>query len=230
MNPSVKKTITDSRRLGWIPEPLAKDLLQVYGLSTSHFVWAKSIEEALSGAQEVGYPLVAKVVSPAIIHKSDVGGVVVGVRDDEHLKEVFRQFRKLPRFDGILLDEMLEGVEVIIGSQNDPQFGTVVLIGIGGTAVEIYRDVAIRMAPLSPKAALNAIHSLTGAALLKGYRGDKAVNLNKLKNLLVQFSRMAYQLREEVSSIDLNPVLCTDRKAVVADARFILKEESAQKS
>ncbi len=227
MNPRVKKAITDSKSLGWIPEPLAKDLLQVYGLSTSRFVWAQSIEEALSGAREVRYPLVAKVVSPAIIHKSDVGGVVVGVRDDEHLTEVFRQFSKLPRFDGILLDEMLDGVEVIIGSQNDPQFGTVVLIGIGGTAVEIYRDVAIRMAPLSPKGALNAIHSLRGAALLTGYRGDKAVNLNKLKNLLVQFSRMAHQLREEVSSIDLNPVLCTDRKAVVADARFILREQIA---
>jgi hypothetical protein len=223
MKPEAYKIIKKSKGTGWIIEPLAKELLRVYGLKTTEFYWAKSESEALRGAAKIGFPLVAKVVSPEIIHKSDVGGVIVGVRDDSHLREVFHTFSRLRGFEGILLDRMESGIEIIIGSKDDPQFGTVILTGIGGTSVEIYRDVVIRIAPISAHSALNAINSLKGIELLTGHRGSKPINMNKLTNLIVRFSRMAHELHSEVTSIDLNPVLCNSRDSVIADARFILR-------
>ncbi len=223
MKPEAYTIIKKSRAIGWIIEPLAKELLRLYGLRTTAYHWAKSEQGALRGAARIGFPLVAKIVSPEIIHKSDVGGVIVGVRDNSHLREVYRKFSKLRGFQGILLDKMQSGMEIIIGSQNDPQFGTVVLIGIGGTAVEIYRDVAIRMAPISKNCALIALNSLKGISLLKGYRGSESVNMNKLNNLIAGFSRMAYELQNEIASIDLNPVLCNSKDSIIADARFILR-------
>jgi acyl-CoA synthetase (NDP forming) len=224
MKPEVKEIIDSSMKSGWVLEPRAKELIKSYGLTTSKFVWAKTLENALQGAKKVGYPLVAKIVSEKIIHKSDVGGVVVGVRDNNQMVEVFEKFSKLEGFDGVLLDEMLAGSEVIFGSKYDAQFGIVVLVGIGGTSVEIYKDVALRMAPVSKDDAAEAINSLKGIKLLKGYRGKEVVNIDKLAAAVVKFSEMAYDLRNEVESMDLNPVMCTKDKAVVADARIILKK------
>jgi hypothetical protein len=152
-----------------------------------------------------------------------VGGVVVGVKDDRELEEVFRRFALIKGFAGVLLDEMVPGSEVIVGSKEDPQFGTVVVVGIGGTSVEIHRDVAIRMAPLTREEALGAIDSLRGKKLLKGYRGRQAIDKKALAEVVVRFSELAYAWRESVESMDLNPVLCTGDKAVIADARIILR-------
>lgn len=223
MKPEVKKIIDSSVKSGWVLEPRAKDLIKLYGLATSKFIWAKTLENTLKGAKKIGYPLVAKIVSEKIMHKSDVGGVVVGVRDDTQMALVFDKFSKLEGFDGVLLDQMLTGSEVIFGSKYDAQFGVVVLAGIGGTSVEIYKDVALRMAPMTKEVAIEALNSLKGIKLLKGYRGKEPVNFDKLADAVVKFSKMAYNLRNEVESMDLNPVMCTKDKAVVADARIILK-------
>jgi acyl-CoA synthetase (NDP forming) len=168
---TLAKILEVSRRIGWVMEPYAKDLLREYRLSTTRFYWAKTATDILQGAGVVGYPLVAKVVSPKILHKSDVGGVVVGVTNEQELAEVFRKFSRLEGFEGVLLDEMVQGTEVIVGSKEDPQFGTVVVAGIGGTSVEVYKDIAIRMAPVGLEEALDAIDSLRGRRLLEGYRG-----------------------------------------------------------
>ena len=223
MKPEIKNIFDKSIKSGWILEPLAKIIIKSYGLATSKFVWAKTMEAALQGAKKVGYPLVAKIVSEKIVHKSDVGGVVVGVRDNKQMAEVFEMLSKLEGFDGVLLDEMLTGSEVILGSKDDAQFGTVIMAGIGGTSVEIYKDVALLMAPVSKHTALEALHSLKGIKLLQGYRGREPVNMEKLAHAVVKFSKMAYDLRDEVGSMDLNPVICTKDKAIVADARIILK-------
>ena len=204
-------------------EPRAKELLRAYGLPTTRFVWAKSLEASLQGSKEVGYPLVAKVVSPDILHKSDVGGVVVGVEDDRELEQVYHRMSGLKGFQGLLLDQMVQGIEMIVGGKEDPQFGTVVVVGIGGTSVEVYKDVSIRMAPVSFGDAMDAIASIKGRKLLEGYRGKEPVNKEKLVELMVSFSQMAFDLRDGVESIDLNPVLCNREKAVIADARFVLK-------
>jgi len=151
-----------------------------------------------------------------------VNGVLVGIGDEEELMKAYRALSQINGFGGILIDEMVSGTELIVGAKNDPQFGPVVLTGIGGTSVEIYRDVSIRMAPVAKEAALDAISSLRGAELLRGYRGKESVNLDKLCDLVVSFSKMAYELRDVVDSIDLNPVICNSRDAVIADARIIL--------
>lgn len=223
MDERILAILNASRADGWVMEPHAKELLRTYGLPTTHFFWAKSLDASFQGAKEVGYPLVAKVVSPDILHKSDVGGVVVGVEDSRELEEVYHRMSGLKGFQGLLLDQMVQGVEMIVGAKEDPQFGTVVVVGIGGTSVEIYKDVSIRMAPVSTAEAMNAIGSIKGRKLLEGYRGKEPTNKEKLAELIVSFSKMAFELREEVESIDLNPVLCNRERAVIADARFVLK-------
>jgi succinyl-CoA synthetase beta subunit len=223
MDQKIATILEASRRVGWVMEPYAKELLRGYGLPTTRFYWAKTVSAIDQGIKEVGYPLVAKVVSPDILHKSEVGGVVIGITGLEQLTEVFRRFSTMNGFDGVLLDEMIQGTEVIVGAKDDPQFGTVVLVGIGGTSVEVYKDVAIRMAPVEPREALDAIESLKGKILLEGYRGREAIHLQALGDLIVRFSNMAYDLRDLMESIDLNPVICGREKAVIADARIVLK-------
>jgi len=223
MDERILAILNASRADGWVMEPHAKDLLRTCGLPTTHFFWAKSLDASFQGAKEVGYPLVAKVVSPDILHKSDVGGVVVGVEDSRELEEVYRRMSGLKGFQGLLLDQMVQGVEMIVGAKEDPQFGTVVVVGIGGTSVEVYKDISIRMAPVSVAEAMNAIGSIKGRKLLDGHRGSEPANKEKLAELIGSFSQMAFDLRDEVESIDLNPVLCDREKAVIADARFVLK-------
>jgi hypothetical protein len=224
MDERILDILNKSRAHGWVMEPHAKDLLRTYRLPTTRFFWEKSLDASLEGAKEVGYPLVAKVVSPDILHKSDVGGVVVGVEDSRELEEVYHRMSGLKGFQGLLLDQMVQGVEMIVGAKEDPQFGTVVVVGIGGTSVEVYKDVSIRMAPVSVGEAMSAIGSIKGRKLLEGYRGNEPANKEKLAELIVSFSHMAIDLRDEVESIDLNPVLCDREKAVIADARFVLKD------
>jgi succinyl-CoA synthetase beta subunit len=223
MEEKIRGILDAARKDGWVMEPHAKEMLRAYGLPTTRFFWAKSPEDLLPGAKEVGYPLVAKVVSPDILHKSDVGGVVVGVRDKEELEAVYQRMSGLEGFRGLLLDQMVRGIEIIVGSNEDPQFGTVVLVGIGGTSVEVYKDVSIRMAPVSLNDAMDAIESIRGRKLLEGYRGAEPVNMESLAELIVAFSQMAFDMREEVESVDLNPVLCDREKALIADARIVLK-------
>ena len=223
MDRKTKEIIEAARKVGWVMEPQAKALFQHYALPTTRFAWSKTVDDAIEDAHAIGYPVVAKIVSPEVMHKSDVGGVVVGIDSDERLREAFESMQGLPAFDGVLLDEMVSGKELIVGAKSDPQFDMVILIGIGGTSVEIYKDVTMRMAPLSKDQALSALAGLQGQKLLDGYRGTAAVNREKVAELVVAFSEMAYDLRDVIESVDLNPVLCNAEKAVIADARIVLK-------
>jgi hypothetical protein len=224
MRSGIAALLQQARKAGWAMEPVAREILLAYDLPVTRFAWAHSFEDTLKKANALGYPLVLKIVSPEVIHKSDVGGVIVGVQDDGALKQAYGKLEKLPGFDGVLVDEMASGTELIVGAKQDPQFGTVVLVGIGGTSVEIYKDVAIRMAPLSADDARDALGSLRGKALLEGHRGSRPVNREALVDLLVRFSAAAYELRDEVESIDLNPVFCNSQTATIADARFMLRQ------
>lgn len=223
MNAEALKIIKAAEAGTWLMEPQAKELLLAYGLPVTRFVWARTKDEAFAGAEKIGYPLVAKIVSPDVVHKSDVGGIVVGVRDPKHLEEAFERLAKLPGFAGVLLDELASGVEIIVGAKVDPQFGTVILVGIGGTSVEVYKDVAIRMAPVSEKTAKEAILSLRGQKLIQGHRGADPVNIDALVKMIAQFSMAARELEDRYESIDLNPVLCSSRSCLIADARIMLR-------
>jgi succinyl-CoA synthetase beta subunit len=208
---------------GWVPEPDAKRMFSLAGFDVPRFAWAKNTDDACTFASEIGYPVVAKVVSPLIVHKSDAGGVAVGVENDERLCEVFERFSAMDGFDGIVVDETVPGIELIVGAAIDSQFGPVVMVGIGGVGVELYRDTAIRMAPLEPRDVESMVDSLTAHRLIEGFRGSEPINIDIFTSLVVHFSEFVMALEEHVESIDLNPVMCSSKRCVIADARVILR-------
>lgn len=221
-NDAITDILEAHREIGWVLEPEAKRALQLAGIAVPRFGWARSLEEALETSASIGFPVVIKLVSPDALHKSEVGGVSVGIADDAALEAVYKRYSAFDPFHGVLVEEMLHGIELIIGMQNDYQFGPVILLGMGGTGVEVYRDTAIRMAPLKHTDVRSMLDDLKAGALLKGYRGAAPVNREALIDLTLRFSTLAMQLADAVSSIDLNPVMCNEKACIVADARMVL--------
>jgi len=219
----LKAIVKASKRWGWVLEPEAKRLLSISGIDVPKFLWAKSSEEAVQFAEKIGYPVVGKLVSPKALHKSELGGVVVGIDSVKNLEETFHRFSSFKDFAGMLIEEMVSGTELIVGAKVDYQFGPVILLGIGGTAVEIYKDTALRMAPLKEVDAESMLNGLQAHELLKGYRGSQPVNLKKLTQTLMAFSSLVMDLEGYFESIDLNPVMCSSKRCVVADARIMLQ-------
>lgn len=219
----MKDILSGAKGRGWVLEPEAKRLLSLAGLEVARFLFAATVEEAVRFAKEIGYPLVGKVVSPKVVHKSEKNGVELGIGGDRKLRETFHRFSKIEGFAGMLVEEMVSGIELIVGAKNDYQFGPVVLFGIGGVWAEIYRDVVLRMAPLDQRDIDSMVRCLKARPLLEGYRGSNPVNLKELNRLLIAFSNIVMDLDPEMESIDLNPVICSSTQCVVADARIILK-------
>ena len=218
-----KAIIKASGKRGWVLEPDAKRLLSISGIDVPRFLWAKSCEEAVRFAEKIGYPVVGKLVSPEALHKSDVGGVVVGIDSDQNLEKTFHRFSSFKGFAGMLVEEMVGGTELIAGAKMDYQFGPVILLGMGGTAVEIYQDTALRMAPLKETDVESMLKGLKAHELLKGYRGSQPVNLKELVRTLMAFSGLVMDLEGYFESIDLNPVMCSSTRCVAADARIMLQ-------
>jgi acyl-CoA synthetase (NDP forming) len=221
----MEEILSASKTAGWVLEPQAKRLFSLAGIDVPRYVWVRRIEDAIPFAEEIGYPVVAKIVSPEVVHKSEQNGVAIGIKDGKELRETFKRFSQLGGFNGVLVEEMLSGIELIIGAKVDLQFGPVILFGIGGIWVEIYRDVILRMAPLQPKDVDSMVKCLKGHRILEGYRGADPVNLQELKRLLVTFSNLVMDLEKYMESIDLNPVICSSNRCVVADARIMLKTD-----
>jgi acyl-CoA synthetase (NDP forming) len=224
LNREIGAILEKSRKWGWVLEPDAQKILSLYGFKTPKFGVAATEGEAVAAARKIGYPVVAKIVSPAVVHKSDVKGVVVGIKDDETLVRTLARLSKIDGFAGMLIAEMVKGLELIVGAKNDFQFGPMILLGMGGVGVEIYKDVSLRMAPLKTRDADHMIQELAARKLLTGYRGSEPVNLNALKKTIVAFSHLMMDMRDVVESVDLNPVMCTAKSCIVADARIMLKK------
>lgn len=214
--------IEAARPQGWVLEPEALRLLGMSGVPVPRFAWARSPAAAVEAAAGIGYPVAAKVVSPQILHKSDVQGVQAGIVDSGKLADAYERFSRLPGFEGVIIAEMLSGHELIVGAKHDFQFGPVILLGIGGTAVEVYQDTATRMAPLKASDVPSMLACLRGGRLLTGHRGAAAVNLSRLTETVLKFSELVMALGDRIDSIDLNPVFCSPERCVVADARILL--------
>ncbi len=208
-------------------EPQAKHLLSSRGIAVPRFLSTNRIEDALRFVEEIGYPVVAKVVSPKVIHKSEKKGVEVGDNSNAKLTETFDRFSKIEGFTGMLIEEMVSGLELIVGAKNDYQFGPVILFGMGGIWVEVYRDVILKMAPLAQRDIESMIRCLKARPLLEGYRGEGPINLGELEKLLKIFSDLVMDMEVFFESIDLNPVICSSAKCVVADARIMLKKQNS---
>lgn len=222
LNQDMQDIIRRARQYGWVLEPEAKRLLSLAGIPVPDYRWVATLPEALEAAEGIGFPVVAKIVSPAIVHKSESNGVAVGLEDADALTDVFRGFSRLEGFAGVLIEPLISGIELIIGAKVDYQFGPVILLGIGGTGVEIYQDTALRMAPLADSDVTSMVESLVGAKLLKGYRGAEPIDMAALIRLVHHFSGLVMDLADRIDTIDLNPVKCTGTTCVVVDARIML--------
>ncbi|HEY3275245.1 MAG TPA: acetate--CoA ligase family protein [Syntrophorhabdaceae bacterium] len=223
LNQEITDILDASASMGWIMEPDAKKLLRLAGIDTTRFIFTEDPEAAAAFAKDLGYPVVAKVVSPRIVHKSDVGGVAAGITNEGDLNRAFGRMMLLDGATGVIVEEMVKGVELIAGAKIDDQFGPIVLLGAGGTAVEIYKDVALRMAPLVEKDVGSMLASLKARPLLEGYRGAEPIDVGALTAMLLNFSALLMDLGDRIESIDLNPVICSPTRAVAADARIILR-------
>lgn len=223
----IRDILGASQKSGWVLEPDAKRILDLTGFDVPRSKTVKTPAEATDAASTIGYPVVAKVVSPDLIHKSDTGGVVVGIENDHRLIDSFNRFSKFGGFEGMLVEEMVSGVELIIGAKIDHQFGLVILLGFGGTAAEIYQDTSLRMAPLTQSDVHSMMRNLKAYKILEGYRGSEPIHTDRLVDTVKRFSGLMTELGEQVDSFDLNPVICSSERCVVADARIILKKNES---
>ena len=218
-----REIIAKSKPLGWVLEPDAKAIMKLQGLDIPDFILTNSFEEADLFLKKSACPVVAKAVSKKILHKTEHQAVVTGISSSDHLESEMARLQKLDGCENILVEQMLQGIEVIIGAKNDFQFGPVIVFGIGGTSVEIYNDTAIRMAPLKPSDVSSMVESLKAKDLILGYRGRAGVNMETLTHLIVNFSDLIMELENDIESVDLNPVICTIDQFVIVDARIMLQ-------
>ncbi|ADV64451.1 acetate--CoA ligase family protein [Desulfurococcus mucosus] len=208
----------------------AFQLIKHYGIPSPEVVVVKSPEEAVALADKVGYPIALKIVSPDISHKSDVGGVKLGLRSREEVGKAVKEMletvpRRAPsaRIVGVLMYNMApQGLEVIIGGVRDSVFGPVVMFGLGGIFVEVLKDVSFRVSPVSKEDALTMLKEIKSASILEGYRGQPPVDKDAIAEMIVKTARLMED-NPEIESIDLNPVMAYSKGAIAVDARIILK-------
>ncbi|SOB60570.1 Acetate--CoA ligase [ADP-forming] I [Pseudodesulfovibrio profundus] len=220
----------EKRHQSEIVEFQAQEVLRAYGLPTPKTVLARSSDEAVAAAEEIGYPVVLKIASPDISHKSDVGGVKVNLRNATEVMETFKditaraqRMRQEAYIAGCLVQEMAPpGVkEVIIGFKRDEEFGPMLMFGLGGIYVEIMKDISFRLAPLSRQDAFEIVREIKSYMLLKGIKGEQPVNFTALEDIIMVMSQMALDL-PQVWEAEFNPVLINHEKAIVADVRMTL--------
>ena len=198
-----------------LTESAGKQLLALYGIPVTHERMVTSAAEAVRAAQEIGFPVAMKIVSPQILHKTEAGGVVLHVTQADEARTVFerimhnaRQYNTQAELQGVSVQEMVQGGrETIVGMTSDPQFGPGIVFGLGGIFVEVLHDTVLRVPPLAADEARGMIDALKGAAILKGTRGQKPADLNAVVDVLCKFSRLCLDLRGVVQEIDINPLL-----------------------
>jgi acetyl-CoA synthetase (ADP-forming) len=210
-------------------EPEAKTICLAYSIPTPRFEIASSPEEAKSYAEKLGYPVVLKIISPDILHKTDVGGVLVGLSSIEAVEAGYRQImenararRPDARILGMLIQKMApESTEVIVGSLNDSQFGPTILFGLGGIFVEVLKDVVFRIAPLEEHDAREMITEIRGYPVIMGHRGSPPADQDAIVRIILSASRMVTE-NPQIAQMDLNPVMVYEHGASVVDARIVL--------
>jgi len=211
-----------------ITEDSAKEILSQYSINVPPFALVTSSDEAINKARDIGFPLVAKIVSPEILHKTDVGGVKVGLNSEQEVKASFEEmyFRLKEKYDvtGVLLEKMVPaGVEIIVGLQNDSQFGPCIMVGLGGIYTELFKDVSFRVLPINKFDALEMLESLKGKSILKGFRGSKPIDLEMLATAIVNIGTLGTDMAGKYESVDFNPVVVYPNNYYVVDAKIILR-------
>jgi len=225
----IKRAYEEGRK--HLLEPEAKAICAEYGIPVPRGRVAKTADEAVKIAEEIGYPVVLKIVSPDVLHKSDVGGVLLNVSDADGVREGFKRILDTVRSHvpnarvlGILVEEMApKGVaEVIVGAIKDLQFGPTLMFGLGGVFVEILKDVTFRIAPIEERDAYEMISEIKAYPILKGYRGQPPADVDAIARILLSASKLVVE-HPEVKEMDLNPIIVYEKGARTVDARIILE-------
>ncbi|MEW5839589.1 4-hydroxybutyrate--CoA ligase [Nitrososphaera sp.] len=208
------------------------EVLKAYGFPTPKSILGATEDECVKAAKEIGYPVVMKIASPDIIHKSDAGGVRVGVKSDEELRSAFRsiienakKYKADANIKGVLVQEMVRSAkETILGASQDPTFGPVIMFGLGGIYVEVLKDVVFRIAPINEREAMQMVESIKTIKLLKGVRGERPSDLKAIADSLQRLSALVTDFTE-IKEFDINPLLVLEegKGTRVVDARIILK-------
>ncbi|MGE3542127.1 MAG: acetate--CoA ligase family protein [Candidatus Tectimicrobiota bacterium] len=231
-HPVIERARQQQRTL--LTELESKQLLHDLGIPTLLGHLATSEDEAVRQAETIGFPVVLKIASPDIVHKSDVGGVILHVQDAIAVRQAFRTMQqnvavRAPeaRIDGIIVQPMAApGVEVIVGMSKDATFGPVLMFGLGGVLVELLKDVTFRIVPLSQRDAAEMIRDIKGFPLLTGYREHPTADLEALQQILLTLSAVV-TAHPDIKEIDLNPLYAYARGALAVDARVVLEAGSA---
>ncbi|MCD6522328.1 MAG: acetate--CoA ligase family protein [Candidatus Diapherotrites archaeon] len=198
-------------------------LLEEYKIPVAKTKVVRTLNSALRFADEIGYPVVLKIDSPDIVHKSDKGFVITEVKDEKALKTAYNKLMrkaKGKRVRGIIVQEQTTGVEVIIGGKIDPQFGEVVIFGLGGIFVEIIKDISVRITPITKEDAKEMIKEIRGYPLLAGARGRKPVDMDAIADIIIRIAKL-HTKRKDIVELDLNPVFVDEHGAKVVDVRMI---------
>ncbi len=210
-------------------ETEAKELLREYGIPVPDFKLIKSEDEITGLAKEINFPIVMKIVSPDIIHKTDAGGVKIGVNTEKEARLAYqgiiskaKKYNKNAKISGVIVYSMVpQGTEIIIGMMKDPHFGPVIMFGLGGIFVEVLKDISFRILPIEERDAREMITEIKGYEILKGARGETPKDIEAIKNLLLKISQLALE-NPEISEIDFNPVFVFEKGLQVIDARMIM--------
>jgi acetate---CoA ligase (ADP-forming) len=212
-----------------LSEQDSKALLTAYGIPVPKERVVTSAAEAAKAAKRIGFPVVMKIVSADILHKSDLGLVAVGVRDEDDAKRIYKRLiatakKAAPKaaIDGVLVAQLVQGIETVVGVAQDDLFGPVVMFGLGGVFIEVLKDVTFRVPPFTTVDATAMLNELAGSAMLKGVRGQPAANLDALVDVLMKVQNLAVDLSSEVAELDINPLLAGPTGVVAADALVVL--------
>ena len=215
-----------------LTEVESKQLLHEAGVSVTEARLATSASEAAAAAQKMGFPVVLKIISGDIAHKSDVGGVVLDLQSAAAVRKAYSGMMKSvseaapdASVEGVSVQQMAQpGTEVIIGTTTDPQFGPVMMFGLGGIFVEVLKDVAFRIVPLQRRDAKQLIREIDGYPVLEGVRGQPGADVKALEDMVLQVSKFVSK-HPEIAELDLNPVIAYPDGAIAVDARVVLAEE-----
>lgn len=228
----MKEIIATARKENrtFLLEPESKQLMKEIGITTTDFQVAKNSKEAIKAASEIGFPIVMKILSPQIIHKTDAGGVKLNINSEKEAEKAFKEIlANAKKYDskaeikGVLIEKMVKpSTEIIIGVTRDPTFGPAIMFGLGGIFVELLKDVSFRITPIKTEDAQEMIHEIKALPMLQGFRGGPNVKLELIVDVLMKISQLSIDYIDDILEIDLNPIFAYEDKILAVDARIIL--------
>ena len=201
-----------------------KKLLDQYKIPFSQTKLVKSKKQALRAAQIIGYPVILKGYSTKILHKTEKGLVKFKIDDEKKLEKVFDEIMKLARrikIEGVLVQKMEQGIELVCGMKRDVSFGPVLMFGLGGIFIEVLKDISFAISPITKKEALDMVKEIKGYEILNGYRGQPCVEINRIADVLIKLSNLSSE-HSEIKEIDFNPIFADGKKVIVADAKLLI--------